>query len=31
MIRKVLGEHPDWDDEAIAGEVMIREEEAEEE
>ena len=31
IIRRVLGDHPDWDNEAIAEEVMIQEEEAEEE
>ena len=31
IIKRVLGEHPDWDDEAIAEEVMMQEEDAEEE
>ncbi|MBR1479072.1 MAG: Rpn family recombination-promoting nuclease/putative transposase [Lachnospiraceae bacterium] len=29
IIRRVLGDHPDWDNEAVAEEVMIQEEEAE--
>ena len=31
IIRKVLGDHPEWDNEEVAEEVMMQEEEAEEE